>query len=236
MYTTLRHNYIAKIPKTGVFQAATCGSEAWTLDWTALTRMNAFNSKLWEIAKNSFDRDTKKKSTRGASSVLRTIAWKFCKDTNSETFWSPEMTRRAKGRPNKKKNDKWGEKEEERKKNIKELFGQWAEMQLSYNFNGQSSHLTTPSLLHITYALYSSLFHLSVACGLQTYFRSSRLAHRTGRREATLHPRLNVWRDATTGNTSAVRRLFFPQTWILQIDIAKFSDEKDTGRGVIRTK
>ena len=65
--------------------------------------MNAFNSELWEIAKNSFDRDTKKKSTRGASSVLRTIAWKFCKDTNSETFWSPEMTRRARGRPNKKK-------------------------------------------------------------------------------------------------------------------------------------
>ena len=223
MYTTLRHNYIAKIPKTGVFQAATYGSEAWTLDWTALTRMNAFNSKLWEIAKNSFDRDTKKKSTRGASSVLRTIAWKFCKDTNSETFWSPEMTRRARGRPNKKKNDK-GEKEEERKKNIKELFGQWAEMQLSYNFNGQSSHLTTPSLLHITYALYSSLFHLSVACGLQTYFRSSLLSFRKGRREAT------------TGNTSAVRRLFFPQTWILQIDIAKFSDAKDTGRGVIRTK
>ena len=226
MYTTLRHNYIAKIPKTGVFQAATCGSEAWTLDWTALTRMNAFNSKLWEIAKNSFDRDTKKKSTRGASSVLRTIAWKFCKDTNSETFWSPEMTRRARGRPNKKKNDKWEEKEEERKKNIKELFGQWAEMQLSYNFNGQSSHPTTPSLLHITYALYSSLFHLSVACGLQTYFRSSLLSLRKGRREIRLQ----------TGNTSAVRRLFFPQTWILQIDIAKFSDAKDTGRGVIRTK
>ena len=34
---------------------------------------------------------------------LRSMAGKFCKDTNSETFWPPEMKRRARGRLNKKK-------------------------------------------------------------------------------------------------------------------------------------
>ena len=65
--------------------------------------MNAFNSKLSEIAKTFLNRNTKKKSLRGASSVLRTMAGKFCKDIKSETFWPPEMTRRARGRLNKKK-------------------------------------------------------------------------------------------------------------------------------------
>ena len=89
VYTTLRHNYIAKIPKTfSVFQVATYGSEAWTLERTALTKMNAFNSKLWEIAKNSLHRNTKKKSIRGASSVLRTMAGKFCKGTKSNILAS----------------------------------------------------------------------------------------------------------------------------------------------------
>ena len=60
VYTTLRHNYIKKIPKT--FSVATYGSEVWTLERTTLTKMNAFNSKLWEIAKNSLHRNTKKKS------------------------------------------------------------------------------------------------------------------------------------------------------------------------------
>ena len=74
VYTTLRHNYIAKIPKTfSVFQVATYGSEAWTLERTALTKMNAFNSKLWEIAKNS---------------LHRTMAGKFCKDTKSNILAS----------------------------------------------------------------------------------------------------------------------------------------------------
>ena len=50
--------------------------------------MNAFNSKLWEIAKNSLHRNTKKKSIRGASSVLRTMAGKFCKDTKSNILAS----------------------------------------------------------------------------------------------------------------------------------------------------
>ena len=104
VYTTLRHNYIAKIPKTFcVFQVATCGSEEWTLERIALTKMNAFNSKLWELAKNSLHRNTKKNSIRRNSSVLRAMAGKFCKDTKSETFWPPEMTRRARGRLNKQK-------------------------------------------------------------------------------------------------------------------------------------
>ena len=73
-------------------------------------------------------RNTKKKSTRGASSV-RTLACKFCKETKGETFWPPEMTRRARGRLNKKKRINGGKKEKgrqktERKKNIQELFGQ----------------------------------------------------------------------------------------------------------------
>ena len=101
--------------------------------------MNAFNSKLSEIAKTFLNRNTKKKSLRGASSVLRTMAGKFCKDIKSETFWPPEMTRRARGRLNKKKRINGGQKKEEgrrqkEKKNIQELFRQWAEMQLSYNF------------------------------------------------------------------------------------------------------
>ena len=57
VYTTLRHNYIAKI---SIFQVATNGSEAWTLERTALTKTNAFYSKLWEIAKNSLQSNTKK--------------------------------------------------------------------------------------------------------------------------------------------------------------------------------
>ena len=50
--------------------------------------MNAFNSKLWEIAENSLHRDTKKKSIRGASSVFRTTAGKFCKDTKGNILAS----------------------------------------------------------------------------------------------------------------------------------------------------
>ena len=50
--------------------------------------MNAFNSKLWEIAQNSLHRNTKKKSIRGTSSVLRTMAIKFCKDTKGNILAS----------------------------------------------------------------------------------------------------------------------------------------------------
>ena len=50
--------------------------------------MNAFSSKLWEIAKNSLHRNTKKKSRRGASSVLRTMAGKYCKDTKGNILAS----------------------------------------------------------------------------------------------------------------------------------------------------
>ena len=164
MYTTLRQNYIAKIPKTCVFQVATNGSEAWTLERTALTKTNAFRSKLWEIAKNSLHRNTKKKSTRGASSV-RTLACTLCKETKGETFWPPEMTRRARGRLN-KKTDKWGKKrkreaEDRKKKNIQELFRQWAEMQLSYNFTWTikpSDHPKFFFISHTNYILPCSIF------------------------------------------------------------------------------
>ena len=61
------------------------------------------------------------------------------------------------------------------------------EGELKCNFHiishGQSSHLITPSFLHITYELYSILFNLSVACGLQTYFGWSLLSLRNFRRE-----------------------------------------------------
>ena len=174
MYTTLRHNYIAKIPKTWVFQVATNGSEAWTLERTALTKTNVFYSKLWEIAKNSLHRNTKKKSTRRASSV-RTLACKLCKETKGETFWPPEMTRRARGRLNKKKRINGGQKKEEgRRQKEKKTYRNCLDSELKCNFHiishGQSSHLITPSFFYITYELYSALFHLSVACGLQTYF------------------------------------------------------------------
>ena len=57
-------------------------------------------------------------STRGASSV-RTLACKLCKETKGETFWPPEMTRRARGLLNKKKRINGGKrktKAEDRKK------------------------------------------------------------------------------------------------------------------------
>ena len=53
---------------------------------------------------------------------------------------------------------------------------------------------------------------------------------------ASLPPKMSEVREATTGNTSAIRRLIFLQTWKLQIDIAKFSDAKDTGKGFIKTR
>ena len=56
------------------FQVATYGSEAWTLERTALTKMNALNSKLWEIAKNFLHRNTKKTSIRGA---IKINGWKI---------------------------------------------------------------------------------------------------------------------------------------------------------------
>ena len=95
---------------------------------------------LFEIMGNSSEflaQKYKKKSTRGASSV-RTLACKLCKETKGETFWPPEMTRRARGLLNKKKRINGGKKKEEgrrqKEKKIQELFRQWAEMQLSYNF------------------------------------------------------------------------------------------------------
>ena len=152
---------------------------------------------------------------------------KFCKDTKSETFWPPEMARRARGRLNKKKartGEKWKRKAEGRKKkkNIEELFGSWVEMQLSYSFTWTIKPPDHPKFFAylITNELYSALFHLSVACGLQTYFGLSLLSLRKFR-----------GREATTGN-----RLISLQTWKFQIDIAKYSDAKDTGKGFIKTK
>ena len=61
------------------------------------------------------------------------------------------------------------------------------EGELKCNFHiishGQSSHLITPSFLHIKYKLYYALFHLSVTCGLQTYFGLSLLSLRKFPRE-----------------------------------------------------
>ena len=80
---------------------------------------------------------------------------------------------------------KWKRKAEGRKK--KKTCRNCLEGELKCNFHiishGQSSHLITPSFLHITYKLYYALFHLSVACGLQTYFGLSLLSLRKFPRE-----------------------------------------------------
>ena len=81
--------------------------------------------------------------------------------------------------------EKWKRKAEGRKK--KKTYRNCLEGELKCNFHiishGQSSNPITPSFLHITYELYYALFHLSVACGLQTYFGLSLLSLRKFRRE-----------------------------------------------------
>ena len=64
----------------------------------------------------------------------------------------------------------------------KQTYRNCLDSELKCNFHiishGQSSHLITPSFLHSAYELYSTLFHYSVACGLQTYFGLSLLSLR----------------------------------------------------------
>ena len=71
-------------------------------------------------------------------------------------------------------------KEEGRRQKEKKTYRNCLDSELKCNVriisHGQSSHLITPSFLHITYELYSALFDLSVACGLQTYFGLSLLS------------------------------------------------------------
>ena len=81
--------------------------------------------------------------------------------------------------------EKWKRKAEGRKK--QKTCRNCLEGELKCNFHiilhGQSNHLITPSFLHITNELHYALFHLSVACGLQTYFGLSLLSLRKFCRE-----------------------------------------------------
>ena len=155
------------------------------------------------------------------------MAGKFCKDTKSGTFWPPQMTRRARGRLNKKKH-KWGKKERGRQEAEKKPT--WIvctiEMQLPYNFTWTIKPPAHPKFF--AYHIRIILYPVPSFCSLWTadVFRVV----------AFLPPKISEVREATTGSTSAIRRLIFLQTWKSRIDIPKFSDAKDTGRGFIKTK
>ena len=157
------------------------------------------------------------------------MAGKFCKDTKSETFWPPEMTRQARGRLNKKKH-KWGKKGRGRQEAEKKPT--WIvctiEMQLPYNFTWTIKPWPPARPKFFAYHIRIILYPVPSFCSLWTadVFRVV----------ASLPPKISEVREATTGITSAIRRLIFLQTWKSRIDIAKFSDAKDTGREFIKTK
>ena len=99
-------------------------------------------------------------------------------------------------------------------------------MQLSYNFTWTIKPSDHPKFF---------LYHIRIILCPVPSFCSLWTAD-VFRVVASLPPKISKGREATTGNTSAVRRLIFLQTGQLQIDIAKFSDTKDTGKGFIKTK